>query len=209
MWQTTLLGGQRPQLQDLDLLERIHLDHQSWLDLGRDMIHGSDELFAAVHDRLPWQSLERPMYDRIVSVPRLTSVLPADDHRFPPVLGSMIEALSARYGLEFDHIGANLYRSGADSVAWHSDRIGRRISHPVIAVISLGGSRVFRLRPRGGGPGRSIPLHSGDVLVMGGGCQHRWEHCVPKIRHAQPRISLTIRHDGGFEADDPDWVLSV
>ena len=79
----------------------------------------------------------------------------------------------------------------------------------LLAVLSLGGSRVFRLRPKAGGEGRSVPLHSGDVLVMGGACQHRWEHCVPKVRRAQPRISVTFRHDHNDGADGPPWLVSV
>lgn len=135
------------------------------------------------------------MYERIVAVPRLCSSLPIDDPLLPQSVADMAAALSPRYALTFDHVGANLYRDGDDSLAWHADRVGQRLYQPVIAVLSLGGSRMFRMRPRGGGDAKSIPLHSGDVLVMGGGCQHNWEHCVPKVRRAQPRISVTFRHD--------------
>lgn len=218
MWQGSLFGAERPKVQDLDGLDRIELDDTTWLDLGRDIVHGSDEMFASLHDALPWHTGQRPMYDRMVTVPRLCSHLPVTDPRLPRAVEDLAARLTARYGPNFDHVGANLYRDGDDSVAWHGDRVGRRVSHPIIAVLSLGGSRMFRLRPRGGGPGRSIPLHSGDLLVMGGACQHRWEHAVPKVRRAQPRISVTFRHDHDVEAaegavgagaDGPPWMLSV
>ena len=207
-WQSTLFGASRPALQPLDRLERVQLDDDSWIDVGRDMVHGTDQLFAEVHDALPWQAGERPMYDRMVKVPRLCAFVDADDHRVPAVLTEMADAFTGRYERRFDQIGANLYRDGSDSVAWHSDRVGRRVQDPVIGILSLGGSRVFRLRPKGGGPGRSVPLHSGDILVMGGACQHRWEHTVPKVRRAQPRISITIRHDRPGTDDPPErvWV---
>jgi alkylated DNA repair dioxygenase AlkB len=33
------------------------------------------------------------------------------------------------------------------------------------------------------------------MLVMGGACQHDWEHCVPKVAHAHgPRLSIMFRH---------------
>jgi alkylated DNA repair dioxygenase AlkB len=35
---------------------------------------------------------------------------------------------------------------------------------------------------------------TGDLLVMGGSCQRTWQHCVPKVAHAEPRISVTFRH---------------
>jgi hypothetical protein len=31
---------------------------------------------------------------------------------------------------------------------------------------------------------------------MGGACQHHWQHSVPKVRSAGPRISITFRHSG-------------
>lgn len=207
-WQSTLFGASRPALQPLDRLERIELDDTSWIDVGRDMVHGSDQLFADVHQALPWERGRRPMYDRMVDVPRLCAFVDTDDPRVPPVLADLAHAVTIRYGRHFDRIGANLYRDGADSVAWHRDRVGRHIHNPVIAILSLGGSRVFRLRPVDGGRARSVPLHSGDILVMGGACQHRWEHTVPKVRRAQPRISVTIRHDRPGTDDPPDrvWV---
>jgi len=39
-----------------------------------------------------------------------------------------------------------------------------------------------------------LDLASGDLLAMGGSCQRTWQHCVPKVARAAPRISLTFRH---------------
>lgn len=208
VWQSTLFGSDHPKVQDLGAMQRIQLDDRSWVDVGRDIVHGSDEIFAHLHEALTWNGGSRPMYDRIVAVPRLTSHVALGDPSVPEALRSLARQLDDRYRRTFDHLGINLYRTGDDSVAWHGDRVGRRVQHPLIGVLSLGGSRVFRLRPRGGGQGHSIPLHSGDLLVMGGACQHRWEHAVPKVRRAQPRISVTFRHDRD-DADGPPDLLSV
>ncbi len=61
--------------------------------------------------------------------------------------------------------------------------------------LTLGATRPFRLRPHGrsGGPTHDIAPGSGDVLVMGGACQRDWEHGVPKVRSAGPRVSVTWR----------------
>jgi alkylated DNA repair dioxygenase AlkB len=106
----------------------------------------------------------------------------------------MRRVLSHRYGESFDSIGFNCYRRGDDSVAWHGDRHRKTVIDPVVAIVSVGAPRPFRLRPRGGGRSISFDLGIGDLLVMGGACQHAWQHCVPKVRHAQPRISITYRH---------------
>jgi alkylated DNA repair dioxygenase AlkB len=111
------------------------------------------------------------------------------------VLAEIRGLLSARYGETFDSIGFNCYRDGADSVAWHGDRHRHTIDNPIVATVSVGAARPFRLRPRRGGPSRSFDLGRGDLLVMGGACQHEWEHTVPKVRSVSgPRISMTFRH---------------
>jgi alkylated DNA repair dioxygenase AlkB len=49
------------------------------------------------------------------------------------------------------------------------------------------------MRPRGGG--RSVPfsLGRGDLFVMGGMCQRTWQHAVPKVARALPRLAIMFR----------------
>jgi alkylated DNA repair dioxygenase AlkB len=103
-------------------------------------------------------------------------------------------ALSERYEVEFTSVRANLYRDGRDSVAWHGDRVARDLPNAFVAIVSLGGRRRFLLRPKGGGRSVRFDPGPGDLLVMGGSCQRDWQHTVPKVAAAQPRISLTFRH---------------
>jgi alkylated DNA repair dioxygenase AlkB len=55
------------------------------------------------------------------------------------------------------------------------------------------------LRSAGGGRSRSFTLASGDLLVMGGSCQQDWEHSIPKVASAPPRMSVTFRRTGTGE----------
>ena len=110
------------------------------------------------------------------------------------LLDRLGRALRRYYGHPFDSVGCNYYRTGADSVAWHGDRMRLVQVDPVVAIVSVGAPRPFLLRPRGGGPSRSFLLGHGDLLVMGGASQHDWEHAVPKVALAGPRISITYRH---------------
>jgi alkylated DNA repair dioxygenase AlkB len=116
--------------------------------------------------------------------------------RLPGPLAEIAAALSRRYGVGFDSVWVNLYRDGRDSVAWHRDRNGRVLRNPLVVTISLGARRRFVMRPRGTSAVRfSLSPGHGDLVVMGGACQHTWEHCVPKT--AKPvgaRMSVTIRH---------------
>ena len=102
--------------------------------------------------------------------------------------------VAARYDRPFDSVGLNFYRDGRDSVAWHGDRVRHQQADPLVVIVSVGAPRPFLLRPRGGGSSLSYLLGQGDLLVMGGAIQHDWEHCVPKVAAAGPRISITFRH---------------
>jgi alkylated DNA repair dioxygenase AlkB len=91
--------------------------------------------------------------------------------------------------------GLCLYRDGSDSVAWHGDTIGRSSTEDtMVAIVTLGATRVFAMRPRGGGRSLRLPQGHGDLLVMGGSCQRTWEHAVPKTaRPTGRRISIQYR----------------
>jgi alkylated DNA repair dioxygenase AlkB len=136
------------------------------------------------------------MYDRHLLEPRLTAPwnLRSGDPLEPRILEDVRLALSERYGVVFDSAGFNLYRDGQDSVAWHGDRISKAIEEPIVALVSLGEPRKLLLRPRGGGKSRAFHLGGGDLLVTGGRTQRAWEHSVPKVAQAGPRISVAYRY---------------
>lgn len=177
-------------------LERIHLDGTAWVDVVPGWVSGSDALFRSLVQTLPWAQRTRFLYEQNRIEPRLTASWHAERGTplEPPILEQMRSALSDHYGVRFDSAGFNLYRDGRDSVAWHRDKIPQRVHQPVVALVSLGEPRRFLLRPRGGGPSRPFSLGHGDLLVTGGDTQRTWEHAVPKVGHAGPRISIAFRH---------------
>jgi alkylated DNA repair dioxygenase AlkB len=176
-------------------IRRIALDDASWLDCLPGWLSGHEVLFDHLHRELTWNHRTVTMYDRQLPEPRLTAWwTPAAGPEPHPVLAEVRLLLSARYGEAFDSIGFNCYRDGHDSVAWHGDRHRHTVDDPVVVILSVGARRPFRMRPRGGGRSRSFDLGRGDLFVMGGACQHDWEHTVPKVRAAEPRISITYRH---------------
>jgi alkylated DNA repair dioxygenase AlkB len=192
--QLSLLAGGPAAVRADVAVVREPLDETSWFDLGRGWLAGADRVYEEMADGLAWQHRSRPMYGEMVAEPRLTAPVSVD--RFP-IVASIAEALSDRYSQPLRQSWANWYRDGDDAVAWHGDRIGRTQVNPLVAIVSLGGPRNFGIRPADGGASRRIPLHSGDLLVMGGAMQHRWQHSVPRQRHAGGRMSLTFRVDVG------------
>ncbi len=196
-FQPTLFDAQAPSF-DLGFHElvRIQLDEASWLDYAPAWVSGSDSLFAQVLAARRWGERTRWMYDRRVREPRLTShwSLGTDPPIEPAIVEEMRRCLGARYGVVFDSAGFNLYRDGEDSVAWHGDRIRREIDEPIIPLVSLGEPRKFLLRRKGGGPSRAFRLGRGDLLVTGGATHRDWDHAVPKVARAGPRISIAFRY---------------
>ena len=185
-----------------DGLTRHVLADGAWVDVRRCWVEGSDTLCERLLDEVQWQAERRPMYDRIVDVPRLHRFYGEGEPLPDPALDTLRDALDAAYrqelGERFRTTGLCCYRDGRDGVAWHGDRIGRAsVQDTVVAIVSLGAPRRFLLRRRGGGPALRFDLSSGDLLVMGGSCQRTWEHAVPKTRRAVgPRISVQFRPRG-------------
>ncbi|MFN2556765.1 MAG: alpha-ketoglutarate-dependent dioxygenase AlkB [Nitriliruptorales bacterium] len=190
-------------------LTRRDLDSEAWIDYVPAWVQGAGTLFEEVLAVTAWSSRVVHMYERKVPEPRLTArwqVGPAAEEPMEvgrhseegvaplPVIKEMADVLGRRYGVRFTSVGCNLYRDGRDSVAWHGDRIARDLPQATIAIVSLGEPRAFRLRPKGGGRSVGYRVGGGDLLVMGGSCQRTWDHAVPKVRSAGPRISITFRH---------------
>lgn len=183
-------------------VERTALADGAWVDLRRSWVEGADDLFVRLMDSVPWEAQRRTMYDRVVDVPRLQSFYDGGRDAPDPILAECGRALGRHYrpelGEPFSTLGLCLYRNGDDSVAWHGDTIGRgAVEDTVVAIVSLGASRAFLLRPAAGGRSIRFELASGDLLVMGGSCQRTWQHAVPKTRRpVGPRISAQFRPRG-------------
>ena len=204
--QPTLFDVGAPAIDaDFAGIERRRLDDASWVDLAPGWFGGADALLETLLAEVPWRRRRVRMYDRVVDEPRLTAWWGADDPLPHPSLRSAWTALERRYRRTFISMGANYYRNGDDSVAWHADRNRRRVVDPIIAIVVLGERRSFRLRPAEAGPAPlTLRAGHGDLLVMGGACQHRWQHCVPKTRRpVGPRVSLTFRHVHDDNYDRP------
>ena len=191
--QGDLFAQGQPAVNTSAAVENLELDARSWIEVAPRWLLGADELLERLATDLRWTRAERPMYGRMVEEPRLGAHLRPRSAGVPTVLDDMTAALGARYRCTFNSVWVNYYRGGQDSVAWHSDRIGIDPANAVVAIVSLGGPRRFLLRPAGGGRSRSFTLASGDLLVMGGSCQQNWEHSIPKVASAPPRMSVTFR----------------
>jgi alkylated DNA repair dioxygenase AlkB len=178
-------------------LRRDRLDERSWIDVVPGWVPDHEELFAWMHEHVPWKQRSRTMWDRDVLEPRLVGGW-GSAAELPPQVTELTDPLSQRYGVDFDSCFVNLYRDGSDAVAWHGDNNRKTQRNPLVCTVSLGARRSFLLKPRAGGPvAKRYQPGGGDLIVMGGACQHEWLHTVPRDKHVSgARMSITLRHSG-------------
>ena len=111
-----------------------------------------------------------------------------------PVLKVIKLRIEQFSGDQFNCVLGNLYRDGNDSMGWHADKEKQLGINPVIASLSLGAKRLFKLRHNKSQQTVDIQLEHGSLLIMAGSLQHHWRHCLPKTRLCTtPRINLTFR----------------
>ncbi|HET6435056.1 MAG TPA: alpha-ketoglutarate-dependent dioxygenase AlkB [Xanthomonadaceae bacterium] len=166
----------------------------------------ADAWFVALRDGVRWRRERRPMYDRVVDVPRMLAGYALDAPDLPAPLRDAARRVEAALQAPFTHVGMNYYRDGDDSVAMHNDKLYSIVPGWPIALVSLGAARRMdiRAKPGEGGTGRRPPLRlllePGSLLVMSHASQLHWEHGIPKTRDpVGPRISLAfrVRPEGG------------
>ena len=194
--------------------EKIDLGQGAWLIYERDWLEESEAslFFQRLYKELLWKERSIIAKGKVVQQPRLMSwagelpylysgqvLEPIEMHS---TLLTIRNRLAERCQLEFNHVVANLYRSGTDKVGFHADDEPELGYEPLIASLSLGVSRRFVMKHKYKSRKKSINLRHGSLLIMGGACQHRWYHGVP----AQPeikgsRINLTYRVLRG----EPGW----
>lgn len=197
-FQATLFDTGRAEVPAPTDVRRTPLSRGAWVDVLRNWLPDADDVFATMVADVPWRAERRQMYDRVVDVPRLVHNYPVGEPLPHPVLEQARERLSEHYlpelGEPFVTAGCCYYRDGRDSVAWHGDTIGRgRTQDTMVAIVSVGDPRRLCLRPRAGGDSISVEMGHGDLVVMGGSCQRTWEHAVPKVTNAGPRLSVQYR----------------
>ena len=92
----------------------------------------------------------------------------------------------------------NLYQSGEEGMAWHSDAERELKPQGVVVSVSFGARRKFQFRHKQTKELVSVWLDHGSVLVMKGVIQSHWLHCLPKAAAVKaPRINLTFRQMNG------------
>ncbi|MFW6296479.1 MAG: alpha-ketoglutarate-dependent dioxygenase AlkB family protein [Halothece sp.] len=167
----------------------------------------ANQLFQELENNISWRQDYIKFYGKVIPLPRLTAWYGDEGKSYtysgieyqpnPWIL--TLETIKAKVetvaNVRFNSVLLNFYRTGKDSMAWHSDDEPELGINPVIASVSFGGSRRFCLKHKKKLNSKvNVELFPGSLLVMKGELQHYWLHQVPKTKKAvNPRINLTFR----------------
>ncbi len=160
----------------------------------------------------PWQQKPIKLYGREVMQPRLVawygdagatyqySGASFEPLPWTPLLRTLQGQLQDLLGVSFNSVLLNQYRSGLDSIGFHSDNERELGPEPVIASVSYGAERTLTFKHRGKQyDDVDVPLDDNSLLVMMGETQKNWLHGIKKLGKTHPlfdqgRINLTFRN---------------
>jgi alkylated DNA repair dioxygenase AlkB len=163
--------------------------------------------FQALLTELPWQHDQVRLFGKRIVTARKTSWhgdqpfsytysgIPRTAQPWTPTLAALKAQIEAATATSYNSCLANLYHSGAEGMAWHSDDEPMLLRHAPIASLSLGAPRRFDFKHKKHPSLRaSILLEHGHLLLMLNETQTHWLHALPKTKKAtSPRINLTFR----------------
>ena len=163
-------------------------------------------LQAALAD-FDWQQERFVMFGRQVAAPRLSvcfgelgaayrySGVERQAQPWPEGVRDLAQRVSTATCWQTNFVLVNRYRDGQDHLGWHSDDERDMGPAPVVATVSIGAPRTFRMAARRkGSPNHDATLEHGSLFLMWGRSQRDYRHCVPRrVREKGERISFSFR----------------
>ena len=162
-------------------------------------------LFELLRSTTKWEQRVINFMGRRMKEPRLTawygtglyqySGIKHQPQPMTPLLSKLQKIAEEKAGVSFNSVLLNLYRNGQDSVGWHADNEKELGADPIIASMSFGGTRKFKMKHNRNKEDKlDLFLRDGSLLIMGSGSQLHYRHTVPKSKtYTQPRINITFR----------------
>jgi alkylated DNA repair dioxygenase AlkB len=113
---------------------------------------------------------------------------------FTKELLELKEIIEKESGETYNSCLLNLYHSGDEGMAYHSDGEKMLKKNGAIASLSLGAERKFSFKHKESKQRIDVILERGSLLVMKKDTQTNWLHRLPPTKKVNsPRINLTFR----------------
>ncbi len=104
------------------------------------------------------------------------------------------QMMEHKTGEKFNSCLLNLYHTGAEGMAWHSDGEQDLQKNGAIGSLSFGAERKFSFKHKKTKETISLVLQHGSLLVMKDVTQTHWLHRLPPTTTVtKPRVNLTFR----------------
>ena len=166
----------------------------------------ADRYFDALFTKIKWKSDQANMFGKQILTKRKVawygdkpfSYTYSNSTKFAlPWIEELVELkqiVEEKTGHRFNSCLLNLYHSGEEGMAWHSDGEKDLLKNGAIGSLSFGAERKFSFKHKRNHQSSSVLLQHGSLLVMKGETQRHWLHRLPPTKKVDaPRINLTFR----------------
>ena len=206
----TLVKSKSIAYQRAETSEKV--DKKIDLD-GAEIEHYKNDLkdfsFDSIDKSVEWKQVT---YRSGAKQPRLTNYYgdPGTDYTYSRVVNkpkkwskellALKKEVERITGFRFNSALVNKYRTGSDAIGWHADNEPELGDTPIIASVSFGTTRVFKLQkvnPATGkryGEVKTFPLADSDLFLMFGNTQKNYHHSISKEVEKGARINITFRN---------------
>ncbi len=166
----------------------------------------ADFYYGALLETIPWQNDEAFIFGKKIITKRKVAwygdeafsytysnntktALPWTDE-----LVTIKQIVEEKSGETFNSCLLNLYHSGEEGMAWHSDAEKDLAKEGAIASVSFGAERKFCFKHKESSEKIELLLPHGSLLIMKGETQKNWLHRLPPTKKiSNSRVNLTFR----------------
>ena len=166
----------------------------------------ADALFLKLRDEIAWENDEIILFGKRIATKRKVawygnlpfeytySNVKKQAIAWNETLLELKTLVEDKTGCSFNSCLLNLYHSGEEGMAWHSDDEPELLENAVIASLSFGAERTFEFKHKKDQNKVKVLLEHGSVLLMKFPTQKHWLHQLPKTKKVgTSRINLTFR----------------
>jgi alkylated DNA repair dioxygenase AlkB len=166
----------------------------------------ANDYFYSLMNTILWKNDQAVIFKKLIITKRKVAWYGADKFEYTysnitkyalPWTNELLEIkkmVEVKTGEIFNSCLLNLYHSGAEGMAWHSDDEKDLKKNSAIASISFGAVRKFAFKHKTTKEIVSLQLENGSLLVMKDTTQTHWLHQLPPSKMvSNARINLTFR----------------
>ncbi len=166
----------------------------------------ANEYFDRLMNTIEWKNDQAIIYGKLIITKRKVAWYGDKDYEYTysnttkralPWTKELLELKTIaeeKTGETFNSCLLNLYHSGEEGMAWHSDGEKDLKKNGAIGSLSFGAERKFAFKHKESKEIVSVILEHGSLLVMKDTTQSNWLHRLPPTKRiSKPRINLTFR----------------